>query len=538
MRQLNGLDASFLYSDSAHANSNVTLIHIYDQSTAPGGKVRFKSILRHIESRLHRSPVFRQKLLRVPLELDYPYWIEDEHFDLEYHVRHIALPKPGDWRQFCIQVSRIHARPLDLGRPLWEIYVIEGLDAFLDLPAGSFALITKIHHAAIDVEHGSELSMLLHDRSPEPARPEPPAPWFPQRPPGTLRLMTRGALRTLVSPLRLARPLARALSRAAPAVLSLASNALLHPQRMPAVRFNAIVSPHRVFETRRFELDEFREIRSLVAGSTINDVVLAVCAGALRRYLASHEELPEASLAALAPIYVRDPDGDEPPDFSWLRVLLGTDRADPVERLRHIHEQTASSEAIAQAIGARELTDIGRHTPAATLALTSKLLPRAAFGTGARAPLANCAITNVPGPAVPLYLNGARMTYFSAIMPIADGMGLVFAVTSYDGKIIVSPTSCREQMPDPEVFAQCVRDSFQELLAAARAKRPGTPSPKTSIRAAAKPPAGAAEAIARRAPQRSSASGTTGRTRRSAGKAATPPAAARADRRRSTARSH
>ena len=526
MRQLNGLDASFLYSDSAHANSNVTLIHIYDQSTAPGGKVRFKSILRHIESRLHRSAVFRQKLLRVPLELDYPYWIEDEHFDLEYHVRHIALPKPGDWRQFCIQVSRIHARPLDLGRPLWEIYVIEGLDAFLDLPAGSFALITKVHHAAIDVEHGSELSVLLHDTSPEPAHPEPPAPWFPQRPPGTLRLMARGALRTAVSPLRLARPLVRALSRAAPAVLSLASKALLHPQRMPAVRFNSIVSPHRVFETRRFELEEFREVRSLVEGSTINDVVLAVCGGALRRYLAAHGELPEASLAALAPFYVRDPEGDHPPEFSWLRVLLGTDRADPIERLRFIHEQTVSSEAVSQAIGARELTDIGRHTPAATLALTSKLLSRAAFGTGARAPLANCTITNVPGPAVPLYLNGARMTYFSAIMPIADGMGLVFAVTSYDDKIIVSPTSCREQMPDPEAFAQCVRDSFQELLAVARAN------------AGARPPPSAPDAIARRAPRRSSASGTAGRTRRSAGKGATPPAAATADRRRSTARSH
>ncbi len=526
MRQLNGLDASFLYSDSAHANSNVTLIHIYDQSTAPGGMVRFKSILRHIESRLHRSAVFRQKLLRVPLELDYPYWIEDEHFDLEYHVRHIALPKPGDWRQFCIQVSRIHARPLDLGRPLWEIYVIEGLDAFLDLPAGSFALITKVHHAAIDVEHGSELSMLLHDASPKPDQPEPPEPWFPQRPPGTLRLMARGALRTAVSPLRLARPLVRALSRAAPAVLSLGRNALLPPPRLAAGGFNTIVSPHRVFETRRFELEEFREIRALVEGSTINDVVLAVCGGALRRYLASHDELPEASLAALAPFYVRDPEGDRQPEFSWLRVLLGTDRADPVERLRFIHEQTVSSEAVSQAIGARELTDIGRHTPAATLALTSKLLSRAAFGTGARAPLANCTITNVPGPAVPLYLNGARMTYFSAIMPIADGMGLVFAVTSYDGKIIVSPTSCREQMPDPEAFAQCVRDSFQELLAVARAN------------AGAQPPPSALDAIARRAPRRSSASGTAGRTRRSAGKAATPPAAARADRRRSTARSH
>jgi len=145
MSQLSPHDATFLYSDTTNSNANVTLIHIYNQSTAPGGTVRFKTILAHIASRLDRLPVLRQKLRRVPLDLDYPYWVDDEHFDLEYHVRHIALPKPGDWRQFCIQASRIHARPLDLNRPLWEIYVIEGLDGFLDLPVGSFALLTKMH---------------------------------------------------------------------------------------------------------------------------------------------------------------------------------------------------------------------------------------------------------------------------------------------------------------------------------------------------------------------------------------------------------
>ncbi len=519
MRQLNGHDASFLYSDSAHANSNVTLIHIYDQSTAPGGKVRFKSILEHIGARLHLAPVFRQRLLRLPFEIDYPYWVEDEHFDLEYHVRHIALPKPGDWRQFCIQVSRLHARPLDLGRPLWEVYVIEGLDAFLDLPAGSFALITKTHHAAIDIEHGNELTMLLHDTTSETAPPAPPAPWFPARPPGLVGLWARGALRSIVWPLRLAGPLARAIRRAAPAAMSIASDALLHPQRMPPARFNAIVSPHRVFETRRFPLEEFREIRALVPGASVNDAVLAVCGGALRGYLQSHEELPPASLAALAPISVRDADAPARAELSWLRVTLGTDVPDPVERLRVIQQQTASSEAMSQAVGARELTDIEQHAPAATLALTSKLLSRAAFGTGQRAPLANCTITNVPGPAVPQYLIGARMTYFSAIMPIMDGMGLVFAVTSYDGKIIVSPTSCRELMPDPEAFAQCVRDSFQELLAAAR-------SPARTRRAP------------RKAPAQASASGTDSRRGRAARTVATPAKAARAGRRRSTAQSH
>jgi hypothetical protein len=195
-----------------------------------------------------------------------------------------------------------------------------------------------------------------------------------------------------------------------------------------------------------------------------------VCAGGLRRYLDANEELPAQDLAALMPVYVRDPQAGPGarPEVEWVRVALGVDIADPAKRLAFIRKQTAGSELVARAIGARELTDLGTHAPAATLALTGKMLGRALLGVGRRAPLANCAIANVPGPSVPLYLNGARMTYFSAIMPINDGLGLVFAVTSYDGRLMISPTSCREQMPDPEFFAQCVRDCFQDYLALAR----------------------------------------------------------------------
>src|SRR5512144_1297862 len=163
MRQLRGEDARFVYGESGHANSNITLISVYDPSTAPEGRVRFKGLLKHIESRLHLSPIFRQKLLRVPLELDFPYWIEDGDFDLEYHVRHIALPKPGDWRQFCIQAARLHARPLDLARPLWEMYIIEGLDGIEGYPKGCFGMVIKVHHAAIDGMAGVEMITAIHE---------------------------------------------------------------------------------------------------------------------------------------------------------------------------------------------------------------------------------------------------------------------------------------------------------------------------------------------------------------------------------------
>jgi diacylglycerol O-acyltransferase len=470
MRQLTPHEASFLYSDAVHANSNVTFVQIYDQSTAPGGKVRFKSILSHIESRLHRSPIFRSKLLRVPLELDCPYWIEDEQFDLEYHVRHIALPEPGDWRQFCIQASRIHARALDLSRPLWEIYVIEGLDSFVDLPAGSFALLTKIHHAAVDVESRNEIIEVLHDTTRRPSRPAPPEPWFPQRPPNAISLLCRSALHSMLSPLKLLGPLARL----APATLAFARD-VLRPEHLTATRFNSVVSSHRVFDTRRFMQDEFESIRGLVSGATVYDAVLAVCAGGLRRYLDAHGELPEGDLTALVT------------NDGGACVQLGTHLADPVERLALIHERTSSLRTDARATAARALS--------------------------------SCTITRVPGPAAPLYLNGARMTYFSAILPISDGMGLAFAVTPYDGRIVVSPTSCRELMPDPQAFTQCVRDSFQEYLLLAR------PAPAET--AANKQP--------RSAPPRASASDRRNPEARTARSDATALRVVKDGRRRSTA---
>ena len=483
MRQLTGHDANFLYSDTVHANANVTFLQIYDQSTAPGGKLRFKSILAHIESRLHRSPIFRSKLLRVPLELDYPYWVEDEHFDLEYHVRHIALPEPGDWRQFCIQASRIHARALDLNRPLWEIYVIEGLDSIVDLPAGSFALLTKIHHAAIDVQSHNEIIEVLHDTTRRPPKPEPAAPWFPERAPGAIPLMCASALHLMGSPLKLLGPLARL----APTAMTFARD-VLRPEHLAATRFNSVVSAHRVFDTRRFLVDEFESIRRLVAGATIDDAVLAVCAGGLRRYLAQHGELPQTDLSTIAPTRPGDRDRktdrglDDAPAAPGRRAPLGTHLADPVERLAWIHGQPAVSE------------------------------PSAERGT----PLPCCTITNVPAPAAPLFLIGARMTYFSAILPISDGMGLVFAVTRYDGRIVVSPTSCRELMPDPQTFTQCLRDSFQEYLSLAR-------------------PAATAAAAVKPARRRASASGTRSPAAPKPRTGATAPAAAKDGRRRSTA---
>lgn len=524
MRQLSGHDAGFLYSDTARSNANVSLLHIFDQATAAGGVVRFKTVLAHIERRLSAWPLFRQRLQTVPLGLDHPYWVDDENFDVEYHVRHIALPKPGDWRQFCIQVSRIHARALDLDRPLWEVYVIEGLDSFLDLPEGSFGLLLKTHLAAVGVQQLSELSALLLDDSALPAPAGPSAPWFADAAPGRLALVARGLLKSATAPLRLVRPLARVATHVAPAAAALASEMLLRPQNLPVTRFNSVVSPHRVFETRRFTEAEFDAVRGLVPGATLEDAVLAVCGGALRRYLGEQGELPEdhslsaifsqpaaVALAGAGP-FKRKPISAAPA-LIWRHLLLGTTLADPLQRLVAVRAQSLTQPAadpLLRVINSPELAQAGAVASAPLLSWSRRLAGGIGARLGPRTPPAHCSITEVPAPVRPLYLCGARMVYFSAILPIADGLGLAFALTRYDGRVVISPTSCRELMPDPELFALCLRDSFQEYLALAQA-RPHKPArkrvKKAAIKAAIKPattPPSQPAATGRRRPARPS----------------------------------
>ena len=496
MGQLSAQAAALLHADTARANANVSLLHIFDQSSAPGGVVRFKTVLAQIEGRLNLAPLFRQRLQRLPgagLGLDRPHWVADPQFDLEYHVRHIALPKPGDWRQFCIQVARIHSRALDLERPLWEAYVIEGLDSFLDLPSGSFALLFKTHLAAVGLSQLGALSALLCD---DPAGGQGAGTaWLADAAPAGTGRLTRGLLKAAGTPLRLlglARPLAGMAARLAPAAMALANEALLRPGNLPATRFNAVVSPHRVFETRRFAEAEFAAICGLVKGARIDDAVLAVCGGALRRYLGANAELPaEHSLVAVV-------SSAGSVDAAWRAMPLGTDIADPVKRLAMLAafaaargaERGADAAAAAAAPGAT----VGDGASAASAAVLA-WARRAGFPSALWAPPANCslsAITLLDPPAAAARqrsLCGARLTYFSAVLPISDGLGLAFAVSRCDGRIVVSPTSCRELLPDPEVFAQCLRDSFQEFLALAQ-DRP--------VRVRAKPLAAALAPAARR----------------------------------------
>ncbi len=467
MKQLSGPDAMFLHMELEGFPMHIGGVSIYDQSTSPAGLVRFKDILAMFESRLERSPIFRRKLAQVPFNLDQPYWVDDPDFDLEFHVRHIALPRPGDWRQLCIQVARLHARPLDRNRPLWEAYIIEGLNDLDGVPPGSFALYLKVHHAAIDGASGVQFFGAFNDISPEPEPAPPPAPWKPETTPGNGQLLLRAYLNNLRKPgqvLRMGRDLLSARRRVRQ---GLERGDFQEPGEIPSTRFNRKLTPHRVIGATKFDFEAIRDIKNSVAGATVNDVMLGIISGALRKYLMAKDELPASTLITGCPVNVREEEerDKEGNMVGMMTTALCTDIEDPLQRLREVHQHAVSAKAYMRAQGARMMVDFSETVPAGMQAL---LIQAAAMtGLAEKNLMMNTIITNVPGAPYQLYMCGAQLIDSFGIGPLAPGMGLFHTVNSTvmknKGAITLAFLCCREVMPDPEFYKQCIEESFAEL---------------------------------------------------------------------------
>ncbi|MEP3050478.1 MAG: wax ester/triacylglycerol synthase family O-acyltransferase [Erythrobacter sp.] len=465
------MDASFVALESRNSPMHIGSLLIYDPATAPGGFVRFKDILAFLESRMQLSRTMRQKLVKVPLSLDYPYWIEDEHFDLEYHVRHVALPEPSDWRQLCIQAARIFARPLDLDRPPWEFTVIEGLDNIDWIPKGSFAFVTKVHHAAIDGMSGIDLMEAMHTLQPDPAPLETPDTWAPENEPGALGLIARSWVNSITNPVRQLNVAAQALPGIGRTIGGLLGKQFkVHGEMLaPRTRFNAVISPHRVVEGRSFDLAEIKGIRKLIDGAKVNDVFLAIIGGAMRKYLLSKEDLPKKTLTAMAPISVRSGDekGDMGNQVAAMIAPLGTQIEDPVERLEYVNSQTKNSKAMSDALGARNMTEMSKVSPALFMALGARAYSSLGLADRGVGPPFTTVVTNVPGPPVPIYSSGAQLKSMMGLLCLTDGLGLGHVVQSYVSEATIAFTACRTLLPDPEFYAECIQESFDEMFAAA-----------------------------------------------------------------------
>ncbi len=510
MRQLQGMDSSFVALESPNSPMHIGSVLIYNPATAPGGFVRFKDILGFIEGRMQLSKTMRQRLVRVPFDLDYPYWIEDPDFDLEYHVRHVALPKPGDWRQLCIQAARIHARPLDLNRPPWEFTVVEGLDNVRGYPPGCFAFVTKVHHAAIDGMSGIDLMEALHTMTPDVEPLKKPDTWKPEKVPGPAELLGKSYINALLNPLKQAQVAAQSLPGVASAIKGLIARDFKLSTDMvpPRTRFNRSISPHRVVEGCAFPLDKFKSIRALVPDAKVNDVAIAVIGGALHKYLTSKGDLPKSTMTAMAPISVRSKDekGDMGNQVAAMVAPLGTHIADPKERLEYVYGQTSNSKAMTNALGARTMTEVSKVNPALYMALGAQLFSRVSIAHKLAMPF-NTVVTNVPGPPVHIYSSGARMESMAlSLICLTDGLGLAHVVQSYVDEAYISFTACRDIMPDPEFYSRCLQDSYDELLAAASAASKPAPKKKAAKRAPAKKNA------AKRAPAKKTATKTKRKT--------------------------
>jgi diacylglycerol O-acyltransferase / wax synthase len=466
MRQLTSLDAQFLAVESAATYGHVGGLAVYDPSTAPGGEVTIKDVCRTVGRRLHLLPPFRSRLVTVPFGLDLPYWVEDPDFDIDFHIRESAVPPPGDDMHLAETVARIFARPLDRAHPLWELYLIHGLEG------GRIALLTKVHHSVADGVSGNEILSVLLDDSPEGREVEPPPDGerTGERVPGELEMLARGMIGLPRQPLRALRAIPSALpnltelpgATAFPGVPTLSSvltrvrSALgadvddgvleVGTARPPRTSFNGPVSPHRRFSFGSLSLDSVKALKNEL-GITVNDVVVALCATAVRDWLLERDELPDEPLVAMVPVSVRSEEerGTFGNRISAMIVPIPTNEPDPRRRLLRTHELLKSAKARHNAVPADLLTDATAFVPPAVAALAA----RTAVGIMSRTrPPLNLVISNVPGPRDPLYCAGALLEAHFPVSVVMDGVGLNITVMSYRDHIDFGIIADREQVPD------------------------------------------------------------------------------------------
>ena len=499
MKQLSGSDNIFLFQEQKNVFNHVAMMMIFDVSTAPQGKVRFKDILKHFDDRMYLHPIFRRRLAMVPFGLDRPYWVADKDIDVEYHIRHIALPKPGDWRQLMIQVARLHSRPLDRSRPLWEAYVIEGLDNIPKLPPGSFALFMKFHHASVDGMAGLHLASQLLSLTPSTDAPSADQKTiYVDRDPSATEFVARAVSNGINRVLDAGKLSARLAGK----FVELGSEQLIggkgdaeHAEKLsfpkaPATRFDAEVSAHRVFDGFGMPLSRIKRVRDKVKGATLNDIFLAVAGGAVRKYLLSKKELPQESLLALMPMSLRSDASAGGNAVGAATVSVCSDIADPLERLKAAHYASQTGKHQAEKLGADLVSKLLDTVPSFVgHLLLRKLLLQSV----------NITVSNVRGPDVALYLAGAKAMCFYPVSIPTNGAGLNLTGVSYNRVMWLSAVSCREMIPDPGFFTQCMKEAWEELLAAADAlPADAAQAAPAAARASAKTPASNKPAAAKK----------------------------------------
>ena len=484
IKQLSGLDANFLAIESDRNYGHVGGLGILDPSTAPGGTLTLERLTQVVESRLHLVAPFTQRLAEVPFNLDRPYWVDDEHFDIGYHVREIALPAPGSRNQLLEQAGRIYSRRLDRSRPLWEVYLIQGLEG------GKVALLSKTHHAAVDGLSGAEIMSALYDLTVEPREVEPPEHTGEEGVPDGTELLVEWAKSLPRFPLNVASRLTRLLPHVdmVPSMVGLPGSERISrslskvrstinreedarvierpPIKAPRGPYGGLVSPHRIFGIGSVPLDDVKKVKNAF-GVKVNDVVVTLVAAALRADLLERGELPDEPLVVLVPISVRTEEqmGTFGNRVSGMIVPLPTHIEDPVERLMFSHETMNMGKVAHSALPAEAMRDISTFIPPALHARAARMATELS-GRFTRPPW-NTIVSNVPGPPVDLYCCGAKLEAQYPLSIISDGMGLNVTIMSYRDSVDIGITADREQSPEVQRVVAAMQDALKELLAAA-----------------------------------------------------------------------
>lgn len=454
MDRLSGLDASFLYLETPEQLMHVCAMLVLDVTTMPGGYT-FEAMRDVIDERSRDVAVFRRKIKRVPLRLDHPVWVEDDHFAIERHVHRMALPSPGGYAELVELAGHLAGQPMDRSRPLWQMYVIEGYED------GKVVVFAKMHHATVDGVSGANLISHLCSLEPDAAPLATGDRRFPKAP-TDLELVGRALLTSVTKPVLLAKlmqPTGQLVTRTLGRARS--GTAMAAPFTAPRTSFNGTITGNRTIGYADISLDDVKAVKRATE-TTVNDVVLTVAGGALRSYLLDRGELPQSTLTATVPVSVRDKSARHvgANKVSALFAKLGTDIARPSERLEVISSANRHAKEHHDAISADTLQDWAQFAAPRTFGLAVRAY--AGFRLAERHPVVhNLVISNVPGPPVPLFFGGARIDALYPLGPVFHGAGVNVTVMSHAGDVNVGVMACRESMPDVADFV----NRFPEELA-------------------------------------------------------------------------
>jgi diacylglycerol O-acyltransferase / wax synthase len=464
--RLSAQDAMFLHVEDEHQPMHVGSLALFEGAPFfdESGRFRIDEARAVIAGRMHLVPRFRKRLMFVPLDQGRPVWVDDDNFDLAYHVRLTALPRPGSEEQLKALVGRLQGQRLDRRRPLWELWFVEGV-------AGDrVAIVQKTHHCLVDGISGVDVATVLLDLEPTPP-PVEAQPWEPEPAPAPAQLLVESLVERATDPVEAARSLRAALrgpQQLVDRVAAVGRAVTAAGSSAPKAPWNERISPHRRFEVARVPFAQVKSIKDRAADLavegeriTVNDVVVAACAGALRGFLQSREEpVDDLVLRAMVPVSVRSEAerGALGNKVSMMTADLPVGEPSPTERLRAVHASIRSARESGQAVGAQTIISLLDYAPPTLVSMASRLTVRS------RA--VNLTITNVPGPQFPLYCAGARMLEAFPYVPIVDGQGLTIGIVSYDGQLAFGLTGDRDLLPDLAVLAEAVEKSFAELAEA------------------------------------------------------------------------